>query len=251
MSLRKRDLWQSLSRYTPARIALGRAGGSVRSETLLDFRLAHARARDAVHVPLDVGLLCDELAALGIDAHGVTTQTSDRRTYLLRPDLGRALSAASRRALVAQGWGPRDLVIVVSDGLSALAAEKQLPTLLSILIPALTSRGVTLYPVVVAPYARVKVADEIGELLGARQSLILLGERPGLSAPDGLGAYLTHGPRSACTDADRNCVSNIRPEGLPLELAAHKLVALLTESARRGVSGVTLKEVEHEQLLIA
>lgn len=249
MSLAQRDPWLPLARHTAARIALGRAGGSLPSEAVLEFRLAHARARDAVQQPLEGESLVAALERGGLPTQTVATLARDRRTFLLRPDLGRALDpgAAARLTEERTAWGARDLVIIVSDGLSALAAERQAAPLLHALAPRLT--GFSLYPVLVAPYARVKLADEVGELLGARQSLILLGERPGLTAPDSLGAYLTYRPRRSCTDADRNCVSNIRPEGLPIERAAELLAALLTASAKRQLSGVGLKEGEVEALL--
>ena len=242
-TIEKRDPWFALSRFTAARIALGRAGGSVRTDTLLDFRLAHARAKDAVELPFDAGELASKLQSAGIETFALQTQAADRRSFLLRPDLGRALRAESRAQLASTRaeWGPRDLCIVVSDGLSALAAQRQAAPLLSALVPLLVAQGMTLYPVFVAPFARVKLADEVGEVLGARFSLILLGERPGLSSPDSLGAYLTFQPGSARTDADRNCVSNIRAEGLPCEDAARGIADLLSESKRLGASGVVLK----------
>lgn len=249
MGLPQRDPWLELSRYTAARIALGRVGGSVPSNALLEFRLAHARARDAVQRPFDATALCSALREAGADVCELSTLAADRQTFLLRPDLGRTLSAASRELIQARRaeWGERQLVLVVSDGLSALAAELQVTPLLRSLLPRLEC--VTRYPVFVVPYARVKLGDEIGQVLGARHSLILLGERPGLSAPDSLGAYLTYQPRVSCTDADRNCVSNIRPEGLPIERAASRIAALLRESALRGVSGVALKDVEGGEAL--
>lgn len=242
-TLEKRDPWLALSRFTAARIALGRTGGSVRTETLLDFRLAHARAKDAVELAFDAEALASQLQAAAIETFRLETRALDRRSFLLRPDLGRSLRAESRAALVAQRalWGARDLCLVVSDGLSALAAERQVTPLLSALVPLLLAQGLTLYPIFIAPFARVKLGDEVGEALGARFSLILLGERPGLSSPDSLGAYLTFQPRLACTDADRNCVSNIRAEGLPCADAARSIAELLSESARLGASGVTLK----------
>ncbi len=241
--LEKRDPWLALSRFTAARIALGRAGGSVRTDTLLDFRLAHARAKDAVELAFDAQALAGKLDAAAIETFPLETQAVDRRSFLLRPDLGRTLQAESRANLAAQRslWGARHLCIVVSNGLSALAAERQVPPLLRALVPLLVARGVTLYPIFIVPFARVKLGDEIGEALGARHCLILLGERPGLSSPDSLGAYLTFQPRLACTDADRNCISNIRAEGLPCADAARSIVELLCESTRLGTSGVTLK----------
>ena len=242
-AIEKRDPWLTLSRFTAARIALGRAGGSVRTQTLLDFRLAHARAKDAVELSFDAQRVSAQLAATGIETLVLESQAADRRTFLVRPDLGRQLHEKSRALLSARrdAWGKRDLCIVVSDGLSALAAERQVAPLLRELVPLLAARGVSMYPVFVTPFARVKLADEVGEALGARQSLILLGERPGLSSPDSLGAYATFLPRAECSDADRNCVSNIRAEGLPCADAAQKLAELLLESSRRELSGVALK----------
>ncbi len=198
-TLEKRDPWLTLSRFTAARIALGRAGGSVRTQTLLDFRLAHARAKDAVELGFDVHALSAQLAQAGLETARIDTQARDRQSYLRRPDLGRQLAPESQAELAAQrsAWGSRDLCIVVSDGLSALAAIRQVTSLLRELVPRLASQPISLYPIFIAPYARVKLADVVGEALGARQSLILLGERPGLSSPDSLGAYVTFGPGAA------------------------------------------------------
>ncbi|MFA6962842.1 MAG: ethanolamine ammonia-lyase subunit EutC [Opitutaceae bacterium] len=241
-----RDPWVGLRRYTAARIALGRTGGSQRMETVLDFRLSHARARDAVMAPFDFEGVASRLVSAGFATQRIATAVADKKTYLVRPDLGRRLDAISRTGLsmLAAEWGARDLVIIVSDGLAAQAAERHAVETITLLSEHLTAAGWTLYPVLLAPFGRVKLQDEIGELLGARHALILLGERPGLGMPDSLGAYLTHHPRGSCTDADRNCVSNIRPEGLPPAVAARKLAHLLIESARLGVSGVALKDTE-------
>jgi ethanolamine ammonia-lyase small subunit len=241
-----RDPWVGLRRYTAARIALGRTGGSQRMATVLDFRLSHARARDAVMAAFDVGGVAERLAAAGLVTHTAATAVADKKTYLVRPDLGRRLEAGAREELVvlAGEWGARDLVIIVSDGLAAQAAERHAVETVTLLAGLLREAGWTLYPVLLAPFGRVKLQDEIGEVLGARHALMLLGERPGLGMPDSLGAYLTHRPGAGCTDADRNCVSNIRPEGLPPAAAARKLAHLLIESARLGVSGVALKDTE-------
>lgn len=241
-----RDPWVGLRKFTSARIALGRTGGSQRMDMVLDFRLSHARARDAVMAPFDVAALAGRLAATGFETAAITTAVSDKKTYLVRPDLGRMLSGESRAALAAKAaeWGQRDLVIIVSDGLAAQAAERHAVETITLLTGLLGAAGWTHFPILLAPYGRVKLQDEVGELLGARHALMLLGERPGLGMPDSLGAYLTHHPRAACTDADRNCVSNIRPEGLPPALAAKKLAHLLIESARLGVSGVALKDTQ-------
>lgn len=242
------DTWRALAQFTRARIALGRAGGSVRTESLLDFRLAHARARDAVQMEFHGEALAAAFGRAALETFRVDTAAADRRTFLVRPDLGRRLAPESRTELLARRgvWGRRDLVVIVSDGLSALAAERQTGALLTSLVPLLAAAGWSLYPIILAPFGRVKLQDEIGELLGARHSLMLLGERPGLGSPDSLGAYFTFMPRAACTDADRNCVSNIRPEGLPPKAAAQKLAQLLQESARRGISGVALKDTGEE-----
>ena len=241
--IEKPDPWVELSRFTAARIALGRTGGSLRTDSLLDFRLAHARARDAVALPFDAPALAHALGELALPTCPLATQAADRGAFLLNPELGRRLRGDSLERLGALGadWGSRDLCIVVSDGLSALAAHRQVVPLLRALVPQLVKGGVSMYPIFVVPFARVKLGDELGETLGAAQSLILLGERPGLSSPDSLGAYVTFKPRTTCSDADRNCVSNIRPEGLPPEEAARSLARLLSESARLGQSGVALK----------
>ena len=240
------DPWAGLRRYTAARIALGRTGGSQLTGTVLDFRLSHARARDAVMAGFDAEGLTGRFKAAGLATQRIATAVADKKTYLLRPDLGRRLQDASRAQLAsfAPMWGRRDLAIIVSDGLAAQAAERHAVGTVAFLAEHLTAAGWTLYPILLAPFARVKLQDEVGELLGARHALMLLGERPGLGTPDSLGAYLTHHPRATCTDADRNCVSNIRPEGLPPALAARKLAHLFFESARLGMSGVALKDTE-------
>ena len=240
------DPWLNLRRFTAARIALGRAGGSQRTETVLDFRLSHARARDAVLAPFDPATVAASLDAAGLATGTLATAVPDRRAYLLRPDLGRQLDDASRSRLdalaAAPGFAPPDLVIIVSDGLAAQAAERHAATVILPLAAELRTTGWRLAPICLVPLARVKLQDEIGTALGARFSLMLLGERPGLGAPDSLGAYLTARPAPERVDADRNCVSNIRPEGLPPAQAAAKLAWLLRESARTGLSGVALKD---------
>ena len=238
--------WVGLRRFTPARIALGRTGGSQRMTTVLDFRLSHARARDAVMTPFDIDGVRTRLEHAGFATQRIATGVADKKTYLVRPDLGRQLDVSSRTQItsLASDWGQRDLVIIISDGLAAQAAERHAEETVTRLAGLLVGAGWTLYPILLAPFGRVKLQDEVGELLGARHSLILLGERPGLGMPDSLGAYLTHRPCAACTDANRNCVSNIRPEGLPPAEAARKIAHLLIESARLGLSGVALKDTQ-------
>lgn len=239
------DPWTGLRRFTAARIALGRSGGSQRTDTVLDFRLAHARARDAVLAPFDDEALLTALVNYALPAYRLGSAVDDRRAYLLRPDLGRRLSPAGRdevcRLAACQNGYP-DLVMIVSDGLAAAAAQQHALATLLPLARTLAAAGWRIGPVFVVPLARVKIQDEIGALLGARYTLMLLGERPGLGTPDSLGAYFTKNPAAERTDADRNCVSNIRPEGLPPAEAAEKLAALLLESARSGLSGVQLKD---------
>ena len=240
------DPWLHLRRFTAARIALGRAGGSQRTASVLDFRLSHARARDAVLAPFDPTAVSAPLNAAGLASAELATAAPDRRAYLLRPDLGRRLDDASRAKLAAfaahPGFVPPDLVVIVSDGLAAQAAERHAAAVVLPLAAELSAADWRIAPVFVVPLARVKIQDEIGAALGARFSLALLGERPGLGAPDSLGAYFTAHPAPGRTDADRNCVSNIRPEGLPPAQAAAKLAWLLREADRTGLSGVALKD---------
>jgi len=222
---------ERLRDFTPARVALGRTGDSLPTRELLDFQLAHARARDAVHAQLDVPGLRLDWKARGIDSIVVHSAARDRATYLRRPDLGRILNEDSRASLTAR-HGERDAVYVVADGLSALAVERHAGPLLELLLPRFSG------PVVLVEQGRVA----IGKAFGAPLVVVLIGERPGLSAPDSLGVYLTWHPRDGLTDADRNCISNIRAEGLSYAAAAHKLLFLITEARRRKLSGVTLKE---------
>jgi ethanolamine ammonia-lyase small subunit len=238
---RVEDPWLPLRRFTAARIALGRAGSSLPTREVLGFRLDHSRARDAVLLELDEAEAEESLRALGLETVRARSRCRDKSEYLQRPDLGRLLSDASREALRAAA--PRngcDLAIVVADGLSSVAVERQAAPLLASLLPLCA--GLRLAPACVATYARVALSDEIGSILGAQAVVILIGERPGLSSPDSLGAYLTFAPRAGTTDERRNCVSNIRPAGLPPALAAAKIDYLVREALRRRISGVGLKD---------
>jgi ethanolamine ammonia-lyase small subunit len=233
-----RDPWHVLSALTPARIALGRSGAAVPTSRHLELQLAHARSRDAVHRPFEVQALLDALRADGRDVLQVHSAARDRREYLERPDLGRHLapSAASSLAAHAGDW---DLAIVVGDGLAPLAAERHAPPLLRAL-DAHLDRTWRIAPIVVAEQARVALGDDVGAALGARLTVVMLGERPGLSATDSLGVYITWAPRRGRTDAERNCVSNVRPEGLAYEPAAATIAWLLRAATHRSVTGVTL-----------
>lgn len=221
--------------YTPARVELGRAGISIPTRALLEFQLAHARARDAVHLPLATGSLAIELKMPSII---LASAARNRDEYLKRPDLGRRLSDESRERL-APLRAEFDAAFVIADGLSALAVHRHVAPLLDVLLRDLDWR---IAPVGIVEQGRVAIGDEIGELLGARMAVVLIGERPGLSSPDSLGAYLTWQPRPGRTDAERNCVSNIRTEGLSYAAAGRKLLFLMTESRRLKLSGVRLKE---------
>jgi len=238
--VRSRSL-PDLRALTPARVALGRAGVSLPTEALLAFTLDHARARDAVHATFDASAVITGLGELGLSALAVASQAGDRTTYLRRPDLGRRLDQASRR-LLAGGRKAGQLAIVIGDGLSPTAVHAHAIELLRRLVPLLGADHVAIGDVAVATGARVALGDEIGELLGARMVVVLLGERPGLSAPDSLGAYLTIAPRIGLTDADRNCVSNIHGAGLSYDEAAFKIAWLVREALARGASGVALKD---------
>jgi ethanolamine ammonia-lyase small subunit len=232
--------WQALRRFTDARIALGRAGVSQPTEAQLAFQLAHARARDAVHAALDVARLASTFeAGLGLPCMRLHSAAADRHVYLQRPDLGRRLDAASRAALTA---GDHDLAIVVADGLSALAIEQNALPYLEALLPRLALDGWSLAPLAIVEQGRVAVGDEVGQVLGAKSVLVLIGERPGLSSPDSMGLYFTWGPRVGLTDESRNCISNVRPAGLGYADAAARLHYLLAEARRRGLSGVQLKD---------
>jgi len=237
--------WQRLRELTPARIALGRAGASLPTRAHLAFQFAHAQARDAVHLAFEPAALAAGLRQRGLDSLSLQSAAGDRDTYLQRPDLGRRLRpecAARLRDWRAAHGGVHDLAIVVADGLSALAVQRHALPLIDQLLGPLRAEAWSLAPVVLVEQGRVAVADEIGELLGARMTVILIGERPGLSSPDSLGLYFTYGPRIGLTDARRNCISNVRPEGLSYALAAHKLLYLMREARRRQLSGVELKD---------
>ncbi|MEO1090264.1 MAG: ethanolamine ammonia-lyase subunit EutC [Pseudomonadota bacterium] len=240
--------WQHLSTLTPARIALGRCGTGLPTRHVLDFAMAHALARDSVHAAFDAAALVGAVEGMGLHARRVTSAATSREVYLRRPDLGRRLSEAGRASLLAVARGATDLVIVVGDGLSATAVHHHAPPLLEALCPLLRERGIGLGPVVIASGARVALGDDVGEALDAGLVLVLIGERPGLSAPDSLGAYLTHTPRVGRRDAERNCVSNIRDGGLSPAAAAARLAWLIEAARARGLTGVALKDESDAQL---
>lgn len=242
MSEDSRELWHKLRGLTTARIGLGRAGISLPTGAQLEFQAAHARARDAVHLPFDVTALAARLQERGWASLQLSSRAGTRGQYLQRPDLGRRLSDASAALLRANAAMGPDLAIVIADGLSALAVERQAVPLLENLLPLVDGAGWTRAPVCLLEQGRVAAGDEIGQLLGAGMLAMLIGERPGLSSPDSLGIYFTHAPRPGLSDAERNCISNVRAEGLDHATAAQRLMYLMGEALRRGLSGVALKD---------
>ncbi|MFJ7284029.1 ethanolamine ammonia-lyase subunit EutC [Pseudomonas sp. NPDC099000] len=241
-----------LRRLTPARIALGRTGTSMPTSAQLDFQYAHAQARDAVHLPFDHAGLSAQLAERGRASLLLHSAATDRNSYLQRPDLGRKLSNESAQALrdyALANPGGIDLAIVVADGLSALAVHRHTLPFLARMEDQIVGDGWSVSPVILVEQGRVAVADEIGELLGAKMVVILIGERPGLSSPDSLGLYFTYNPKVGLTDAYRNCISNVRLEGLSYGMAAHRLLYLMREACRRQLSGVNLKDEAQVQTL--
>ena len=233
---------QDLRHLTPARVGLGRAGASMPTKALLDFTLAHARARDAVHAAFDASAMISSLNEFGLQAIEVCSRARDRGDYLRRPDLGRTLDQASRHLLASHHGGAGPLAIVVGDGLSPTAVNAHAIEVIRRLVPGLAEAGIEIGHAVVATGARVALGDEIGILLGARMIVMLIGERPGLSAPDSLGAYLTFAPRPGRTDAERNCVSNIHGAGLSYDEAAFRMAWLIREGLARQITGVALKD---------
>src|SRR5882724_6571384 len=227
---------------TPARVGLGRAGASMTTKAWLDFARDHARARDAVHAAFDVLSLVSGLNDLGFDAIGVSSRASKRDDYLKRPDLGRMLDEDSQRRLASHGNRSSRLAIVIGDGLSPAAVQAHAVQLVRSLVPQLVAYGIEVGHAVVASGARVALGHEIGAILGVRMILVLIGERPGLSSSDGLGAYLTFAPRPGRTDAERNCVSNIHGAGLGYDEAAFRIAWLIREGLARQITGVALKD---------
>jgi len=241
----KGDPWRRLRDLTSARIALGRAGTSLPTHAQLDFQYAHAQARDAVHLPFDGEALAAKVQTRGRECLNLHSAAPDRHTYLQRPDLGRRLDEASVAILKEHAQANPagyDLAVVIADGLSALAVERHSVPMLQRIDELAAAEGWSLAPVTLISQGRVAVADEVAELLKARMVVMLIGERPGLSSPDSLGLYFTYEPRVGLTDAARNCISNVRLEGMSYGMAAHKLLYLLREACVRGLSGVSLKD---------
>lgn len=231
----------ALKEFTAARIALGRVGASIPLKQSLEFKLAHAHARDAVYSTLRVDELTTKLSLFNLPVLHLHSKALTRHKYLKRPDLGRRLDENSSAILSDYNSGA-DVAILIADGLSAEAVNENAFCLLEILLPMLISAGLRVAPICLVEQGRVAIGDDVGFLLNAKLSVVLIGERPGLSAADSMGAYLTYNPRPGLTDESRNCISNIRPEGLIYQAAAEKIFYLITESFRRRISGVDLKD---------
>jgi ethanolamine ammonia-lyase small subunit len=237
------DPWTHLRHLTPARIALGRAGTSLPTHAQLEFQLAHALARDAVHIPLDFLALSQQFTQHGIKTLQLQTQAENQQLYLQRPDLGKQLTNASIERLRNESRSPHDVVIVIADGLSSSAISHHAAALVTHLIPHLHQQGLHLAPVCLVQHGRVAIGDPIAQQLNATLCIVLIGERPGLSSPDSLGIYFTYQAQAGVsTDADRNCISNIHQHGLSYSDAIKKLLYLLSQATQRKLSGVQLKD---------
>jgi ethanolamine ammonia-lyase small subunit len=237
------DVWQFLQAYTPARIALGRAGHSLPTAELLKFQADHALARDAVYSTIDIQSFSEKLTKrLSHPVFSLKSKVNNRQEYLQRPDWGRRLSEESVAFLNKLNISESDICFVIADGLSADAVSNHALPVLENLIPQLQNLNWEIAPIIIVEQGRVAISDEIGFLLKAKIVVIFIGERPGLSSPDSMGAYLTLNPKVGLTDDSRNCISNIRPAGLSYEMASEKLLYLLTEIQNRQISGVNLKD---------
>jgi len=240
--LRQLPTLARLRELTPARVALGLSGASLPTKALLEFTLDHARARDAVHAAFDADGLAQGLADFGLTAIRVSSRAPGRKDYLARPDLGRQLDAVSKASLASHSGAAGALAIIIGDGLSPTAVNAHAIALLRKLLPLLAADTIDVAHAVVATGARVALGDEIGSALGARMTVMLIGERPGLSAADSLGVYLTFAPAVGTTDEKRNCVSNIHGAGLSYDDAAAKIAWLIREGLARGLTGIALKD---------
>ena len=244
------DFWGELRRFTDARIALGHTGVSLPTDECLRFTHAHAQARDAVHLPLDKELMKKELAEIGVDVVEVHSDAKDRQTFLKRPDLGRRLNSASRSKLQKLAAEAPDVVFVIGDGLSSKAVHRQAVPLLKETLPYLDQLNLSVAPIILAEQSRVALGDEIAQILNAKLVAMLIGERPGLSSPDSLGIYLTYNPCVGRLDSERNCISNVRPEGLTHEKAAFKMAWLIQSAFSLRQTGIALKDESDLGLLM-
>jgi len=244
--------WERLKQYTQARIAIGRCGSSIPTDEMLQFKLAHAKAIDAVHLPLDKETIAQEIEKnFGIPVLRLHSAAKDRSEYLRRPDLGRILSdesiATIQKTPIAKSY---DVAIVIADGLSSTAIDRNIKPFLNQFIPMLQKKNFSIAPLSMVEQGRVAVADSIAELLNAKLTVILIGERPGLKSPDSLGIYMTYNPKKGTTDERRNCISNVRQGGLSYPVACAKLFYLIEESFKRQLSGVELKDDQSQEELM-
>jgi ethanolamine ammonia-lyase small subunit len=238
----KKDVWRSLKQHTDARIALGRTGNSLPTKELLHFGMSHALAKDAIYKEMEVEKIQNFLREHNISSVLVSSRAKDKKEYLINPNLGRQLSEESSNLLLQQNVEKGNIAIIFADGLSAAAINlNAIPVLLEIRA-ALKGSKFNLSPVIIAKHARVALSDEIGESLKSDASIMLIGERPGLSSPDSLGVYLTWNPKKGCNDSERNCISNVRPQGLSYQQAAFKTFWLLKEAKKLNMSGIHLKD---------
>ncbi|GAB3015455.1 ethanolamine ammonia-lyase subunit EutC [Spirosoma pulveris] len=236
------DDWEPLKAYTNARIALGKTGVSIPLKESLQFRLAHAHAKDAVYSHLNVPVLQEVLEKTGLPVYCLKSAAENRDIYLQRPDFGRLLNASSIETLQKLGSPPADVCLIVADGLSATAIMKNAGSIIERLVEKVKQAGFSLSPLLVVEQGRVAITDAIGEWLRPRLAIIFIGERPGLSSFDSMGAYITFAPQPGLTDERRNCISNIREQGLPTELAVDKLMYLIQAAFRMQLTGVSLKD---------
>lgn len=247
------ETWTELKSLTAARIALGRSGASQPTSAMLSFQLDHSRARDAIHSSMDATGLQDDLQKIGLHCLKLSSEAGHRSLYLKRPDLGRKLNYASKQSLkdhlelekAPTDSGFRfDIVFVIADGLSARAVQDHSVSFISAFQNLLQNekKDLRIGPVCIVEQGRVAIGDPVGEILNSALVAVLIGERPGLSSPDSMGLYMTYAPRSGTTDERRNCISNIRPEGLQIQDAVRRFFYLATQSMNRALSGVFLKD---------
>jgi ethanolamine ammonia-lyase small subunit len=237
---------KNLKQYTNARIALGRTGASLPTQEYMEFKLAHAQAKDAVWQPFCSEIIAGQLQEMGLNTLIVESTISSKQEYLTRPDLGRKLSSQSIDNLRSVSYPDDDVLIVVADGLSSIAIHKHAAPFIRCFLPYLEKIEKKAFPVVIAKNARVALGDEIGELFGAKIVVMLIGERPGLSSPDSMGIYTTWQPKIGKLDSERNCISNVRPEGLDYEKAAFKLAWLVNQAFEISCTGIRLKDMSDE-----
>lgn len=238
----RRDPWTDLKQFTDARIAIGRTGCSILTDEYLKFSLAHARACDTIKMPFDRQMVRKRLEDMGLDVVFAESAATNRDVFIRRPDLGRKLGEVSRERLKKMKYPGADVLIVIGDGLSSKAVHKQAVPLIRNFLPYMKELGLSVGPIVLAKQSRVALGDDIAEVMNCGLVAMLIGERPGLSSPDSLGVYMTYKPYAGRLESERNCISNIRPEGLSYERAAFKLAWLVETAYDRGISGTALKD---------